>query len=259
MPSRAQLVTLLALASTRAQGPDEVVITEGPGYRVQFDVVTKAGPSKFVVHVRQQWAPYAAARFLELVRAGHFDDSRFMIVVPDRFTHFGISGDPQKQAARLLEQIKPEETAAVAKRNTAGRIAFVPSSDASAAPKSKTKKTMGLDKIIMPEVSWGEKDGAGSTQVMIHTANNTERFEGTALRPFGEIEGGGLSVVRALYAHQDQERPLDLQRVIDKGNEYLDEEFPELSKIVRATVLETWNERQLLVPKALAMRLKDEV
>ena len=167
MPSRAQLVTLLALASTRAQGPDEVVITEGPGYRVQFDVVTKAGPSKFVVHVRQEWAPYAAARFLELVRAGHFDDSRFMIVVPDRFTHFGISGDPQKQAARLLEQIKPEETAAVAKRNTAGRIAFVPSSDASAAPKSKTKKTMGLDKINMPEVSWGEKDGAGSTRSLL--------------------------------------------------------------------------------------------
>ena len=37
---------------------------------------------------------------------------------------------------------------------------------------------------------------------------------------------------------------VDMARVSTEGNAYLDAEFPELSTIVRATVIETWRERK---------------
>lgn len=52
-----------------------------------------------------------------------------------------------------------------------------------------------------------------------------------------------------MHVGTDHERPIELQQVMEKGNEYLDASFPELSKVLRATVLETWRERRLLVTR----------
>ena len=58
----------------------------------------------FVIHCRQDWAPYASVRFLELVCAGYYNDQRFMLVVPETFAQLGTRGDPKQHALPLLKR-----------------------------------------------------------------------------------------------------------------------------------------------------------
>src|SRR6266511_977130 len=52
-----------------------------------------------VIAVHRDWAPHGADRFLELVTAGYFDDSRFFRVVKGQWAQFGINGDPKVATA----------------------------------------------------------------------------------------------------------------------------------------------------------------
>jgi len=58
---------------------------------------------------------------------------------------------------------------------------------------------------------------------------------------------GGLSDVRKVYTHKSW--PVDMQKLNEEGNAYLDSTFPEMTRLVSASVIETWAERKLLVPK----------
>jgi hypothetical protein len=60
---------------------------------------------------------------------------------------------------------------------------------------------------------------------------------------------GGLSDVRKVYTHTDKSWPVDMQKLNEEGNAYLDSTFPEMTRLVSASVIETWAERKLLVPK----------
>ncbi len=173
-------------------GPNEEIVVEGPGYRVQFDLATTAGNTSFVVLVKEKWAPYASARFLDLVRAGFYDDQRLLIVLPDKVVQFGISGDPAKQAARMLERIKPEMDEEARRPNTAGTVAFLPMSDGKYKTQKNSVKEANVQSI---------QGGTGSTQIVIHMADLSE-FDAKSVRPFGELERGGLAALRTAHAHK---------------------------------------------------------
>jgi peptidyl-prolyl cis-trans isomerase A (cyclophilin A) len=67
-----------------------------------------------------------------------------------------------------------------------------------------------------------------------HSADNA-RLDGMGFAPFGKVEGDGMSVVKSIF--NCGERP-NQGRIQAEGNAYLDSEFPKLSKIVRAFIID---------------------
>jgi len=169
---------------------------------VQFDVETTAGEGSFTVLVHEDWAPIGAARFKELVTSGFYDDVRFFRVLPTFMVQFGLSGDPALNSEWRAKTIKDEP---VKVSNKPGYITFAKTG----APNSRT------------------------SQLFINYVDNA-RLDGMGFAPFGEVEGDGMSVVKKIYNCGEKPNQGQIQ---SSGNEYLDKNFPELSKILKATLL----------------------
>ena len=250
-PRRAVLtLSVLLLAALAAEpeyelAPGEELVTEGPGYRVKLELETAGGYNgSLVVHAQKEWAPFAADRFLALVRSGHYDGEKLILVAGSELQLGVYTPDPTTQQRRILERIKPEEGGSP-RSNTVGRVAFVPE-----LPAEKIKDYAKLD---LPTI--GNQNG-GNTRIMVHLADNAAKYDGAGMRPFGQLEFGGLAALRRAHSPmamvEDADgsgegsfaKRVDMARVSTEGNAYLDAEFPELSTIVRATVIETWRERK---------------
>lgn len=170
---------------------------------VLVDVETSKGA--FVIEVHPDWAPLGAARFLELVESGYYDDARFHRVVPDFITQWGLAGDPSVTALWIDAAIDDDPVVA---SNTRGRIAFA-----------------------------FTEPGTRTTQVYINMIDNV-RLDSTGFAPFGEIVAG-MDVVDAIYSGYGETsgggvRRGDQRRIVAEGNAYLDREFPLLDRLVRA-------------------------
>jgi len=171
-------------------------------FRAEFVVETTEGQQSFTVRVHPDWAPLGVDRFKELVEAKFYDDTRFYRVLPKFVVQFGLSGDPETNALWRSKPIKDDPVTAT---NKPGTITFAKTS----APNSRT------------------------TQLFINTQNNA-RLDGMGFAPFGEIEGSGMDVVAKLYNCGEKPNQGEIQ---SRGNAYLDEKFPELSKIVSVKLL----------------------
>src|SRR5579864_1685696 len=101
--------SLLSPASLHAKAPDV--------YKAQF-TTTKGD---FVIEVHRDWAPLGADRFYNLVKNGFYDDVAFFRVVPDFMVQFGMSGNPQIEAAWGHASVKDDP---VKQGNARGRITF---------------------------------------------------------------------------------------------------------------------------------------
>lgn len=172
-------------------------------YRVRFE--TTAGD--FLVEVHRDWAPRGADRFYNLVSQGFYDDNYFFRAVDDFVVQFGIPGDPQLAAVWSDATIRDDP---VEEMNTRGRVVF-----ATSGPDTRT------------------------TQLFINTGDNLH-LDTSGFAPFGEVVEG-MEVVRDLYSGYGDGPPSgsgpDQARIRQEGNEYLEEEFPELDKIEDVTVV----------------------
>jgi len=117
-----------------------------------------------VIAVHRDWAPHGADRFLELVAAGYFDDSRFFRVVKGQWAQFGISKDPKVSTAWRARTIPDDPRG---QSVTRGRVAF-----AFAVPNGRT------------------------TQIYISLRDNSYQDE-QGFVPFGEVVEG-MDVADAL-------------------------------------------------------------
>ena len=163
-----------------------------------------------VLEVTRAWAPRGVDRFIELVRAGYYDDARLFRIIKDRWAQFGIAGDPKvAQAWRGKtfsdDPFQPEHS------NIRGTIAF-----AFAVPNGRT------------------------TQVFINTRDNSATHDKEPFVPFGRVVEG-MDVVDAWYSdygetsgggiragHQDE--------AFLAGNAFFDATFPNLDRIRSATI-----------------------
>jgi cyclophilin family peptidyl-prolyl cis-trans isomerase len=170
-------------------------------FRVKFEVSTTKGEKEFTVLVHEDWAPIGAARFKELVEEKFYDDTRFFRVLPTFMVQFGLNGNPDVSSTWRSKTIKDEP---VKVSNKPGYITFAKTG----APNSRT------------------------TQLINYVDNG--RLDGMGFAPFGEVEGDGMSVVKEIYNCGEKPNQGTIQ---SQGNAYLDKSFPELSKIVKATVL----------------------
>ncbi|MCP4643559.1 MAG: peptidylprolyl isomerase [bacterium] len=155
---------------------------------------------KIVLECHPEWAPLGAARFRELVESGYFNGARFFRVVPNFVVQFGIAGDPELSAKWRTNDIKDDP---VVQSNRRGTLSF-----ASAGPNTRT------------------------SQIFLNLVDNG-RLDGMRFAPFAEVTKG-LDVMDAICAEY-LERP-DQGRIHAEGNAYLEEAFPNLDFIKKATV-----------------------
>jgi cyclophilin family peptidyl-prolyl cis-trans isomerase len=171
-------------------------------YRVRVE--TSKG--SFVMQVTRSLAPRGADRFYHLVQTGFYDNSRFFRVVAGRFAQFGIAGDPAlAQTWRKAEFPDDKESSS----NVRGAFAF-----AMTGP------------------------GARTTQIYICTDDSMKRQDGDGFAPFGRIVEG-MDVVDRLYKGYGENsgggmRAGHQDKLFEEGNAYLDREFPQLDRLIRA-------------------------
>jgi peptidyl-prolyl cis-trans isomerase A (cyclophilin A) len=172
-----------------------------------FTVVFKTTKGEFVVDVHRTWAPLAAQRFYNLVKAHFFDGVEFFRVVPKFVVQFGISPYPQVSKAWQNATI-PDDPVTV--HNTRGAVTF-----ASAGPNSRT------------------------TQIFINLGDNSN-LDNTGFAPFGAVVSG-IDVVDKLYSGY-ADSPTSKQTEMEaQGNAYLQKNYPKLDSIKTARVTQESN------------------
>ncbi|WP_437203192.1 peptidylprolyl isomerase [Planctomicrobium sp. SH664] len=168
-------------------------------YQVKFET-TKGD---FVVEVHPEWAPNGAEHFRKIVEAGAYDEARFFRLVENFMVQFGIPGDPKVAAEWRSKSLKDDP---VKQSNTRGMVTYAQTS----MPNSRT------------------------TQIFINFGDNSfldrQRFA-----PFGKVISG-MEVVDALNKEYG-EQP-DQGQIQTRGNAYLQDRFPRLDYIKKATVIE---------------------
>ena len=162
----------------------------------------------FVVEVNPLWAPRGAERFLELVRARFFDDSRFFRVRDKFIAQFGIAGNPA--VTRHWQDLEfPDD--AVRTSNVRGTFAF-----AMTGPNKR------------------------NTQIYINLVDS-KQLDAQGFSPVGRVIEG-MDVVDALYSGYGENAGGGLrlgkqEQMLNEGNAHLDRDFPKLDKLLKARVV----------------------
>ena len=174
-------------------------------YRVRVET-TKG---TFVMEVTRALAPLGADRFYHLVESGFYDNSRFYRTIAGRFVQFGIAGDPAiAQIWRKAQFPDDKESAS----NARGWFGF-----AMTGP------------------------GARTTQIYICTNDSMKAQDGQGFAIFGRVVEG-MDVVDSLYSGYGEHsgggmRAGHQDKLFEEGNAYLDREFPNLDKLIRAEIV----------------------
>jgi len=213
------LVVAMIFPACTGEAPGEEAGGSPPNPLLQPRSFTETAPADFavrlettkgeiVIQVTRAWAPLAADRFYNLVKAGYYDGIAFHRVLENFVAEFGIHGDPWVNAAWRQALMADEP---VRQPNTRGRVTFSKNT-----PNSRT------------------------VQVFISLKDNLS-LDGQGFSPFGEVTEG-MGVVEALYSEYGDGPPrgegVYQAMAIARGDEYLNEEFPLLDRIDRAVLVE---------------------
>lgn len=152
---------------------------------------------RVVMETRADWAPIGVAHFERLVEEAQFyDQCRFFRVVPNFVVQFGIAGEPEVQKEWKGTVLKDDP---VEYSNERGTISF-----ATSGPNTRT------------------------TQLFVNLGNN-EGLDGQGFAPIGRILGDGMEWIDKINSAHRQ-KPVQ-GKIVQRGNAYLKEEFPDLSYI----------------------------
>ncbi|MGI9626078.1 MAG: peptidylprolyl isomerase [Longimicrobiales bacterium] len=174
-----------------------------------FLVGVETTRGNFAIEVVRAWAPNGADRFYNLVRHGYYNDVRFHRVVDGFITQWGVSGDPALNAV-WYDRGMPDDT--VVASNTRGSIAYA-----------------------------FTEPGTRATQIYINMDDNS-RLDAQGFAPFGRVVEGMQAVVDSIFSGYGEEagggvRNGDQSALVADGNAHLDTNFPELDRLIRATIL----------------------
>lgn len=163
----------------------------------------------FEVQINREWAPKGVDRFYNLVQAGYYTDIAAFRVIDGFMAQFGIHGDPAvNEVWREAKIMDDERVPGVS--NTRGTMTF-----AMAGPNTRT------------------------TQLYINFGDN-KMLDSQGFHPIGEVMGDGMSVVDAWHSGYGEGAPMgqgpDQRRIQAEGNQYLADEFSELSYIKSITL-----------------------
>ena len=159
------------------------------------------------IEVTRAWAPQGADRFVNLIRHGYYDGTRFFRVTAGRWVQFGINGDPAIAKA-WRPKTMPDDPFITS--NVRGTVAF-----AFAVPNGRT------------------------TQVFVNMRDNSETHDKEPFTPFGRVLAG-MEFMDAVNAEHGEGpggiRAGKQDPYFDGGNTWLDREFPRLDYVKRAVI-----------------------
>lgn len=184
--------------------PDALTETAPETFRARFE--TSKGD--FVIEVHRAWSPIGADRFYNLVANGYYDNVRFFRVIAGFMAQFGMHGAPEVSEAWREHRIVDDP---VVQSNTRGFVTYA----------------MG---------------GANTrtTQIFINFGDNS-RLDGMGFSPFGQVVEG-MEVVDQINSEYGDTQPRgsgpNPPSIHERGNEYLDAEFPNLDFVRQATIVE---------------------
>jgi peptidyl-prolyl cis-trans isomerase A (cyclophilin A) len=159
-----------------------------------------------IIETRPLWAPIGVEHFHTLVENHYFDQCRFFRVVDNFMVQFGIAATPAVQKEWKSNILKDDP---VVQTNKRGTITY--------ATSGKNTRT---------------------TQMFINTPERGNgRLDKEGFAPFGEVISG-MEFVDAIQ-NKYKEKPAQ-GKIVNRGNAYLEEEFPDLSYIV--TIRDVSNE-----------------
>lgn len=173
-----------------------------------YTVTFKTTKGTFTIGVHRTWAPKAADRFYNLVKAHFFDGVEFFRVVPNFVVQFGIS--PFPSVSKAWEHATIPDDTPVGVSNGRGGVSF-----ASAGPNTRT------------------------TQVFINTGNN-QGLDSEGFTPFGAVDSG-LDVVDKLYSGYGDKPTPQQSQMMSQGNAFLQKHYPKLDYIKSARVTQESN------------------
>jgi len=166
-----------------------------------FRVAVATSEGDLTLFAKREWAPLGVDRFYTLVTNGFYDEIRVHRVVPGRVAQFGLNGDGLVNSAWMEEYIVDDPRVL---SNERGTLAFA-------------------------------KGGANdrTTQVFINLGDNLG-LDDQGFAPFARVVDG-MEVADAFFAEYGDgpprgDGPYQMQ-ALAQGNEYLDAEFPELTRI----------------------------
>ncbi len=168
----------------------------------QFFVKLETSVGDVVVEVNRSWAPIGADHFYKAVKEGFYNDARFFRVVPEFIVQFGISGDPETQAKWDKDVLKDDP---VKQKNVRGTLTY-----ATAGPNTRT------------------------TQLFINLGENTF-LDGQGFSPFGRVVSGMENVDKINAEYGEKPRQDYIEQL---GNRYLNEYFPKLDYVKKASIVE---------------------
>lgn len=188
---------------------DPIAAIETNGNVVELKVGNLDGAVGGTIRIQlyPELAPVGAKRFEELVAQAFFDDARVFRVVPGVLAQFGIHGDPEVQAKWRSASI-PDDP--VRMSNKRGTLVFC---KAASSPNSTGR----------------------TSQVVINTHDNTF-LDNEGFSPFGRVIEG-LDLVDRFFSgyHENEPNPGMIQA---KGDNYLRPNFPKLSYISKANIIQ---------------------
>ena len=172
----------------------------------KYKVRMETSQGDFTIEVERDWAPRAAVRFYNLVKAGYYQDCRFFRVLPGFIAQVGINGDPAVnqvwRGARIIDDARKQT-------NERTYVSF-----AAGGPNTRT------------------------TQIFISMKDNAPLDE-AGIVPFGKVSSG-MNVVEKLYTGYGDGPPNgkgpEQAKIQLEGNEYLQKNYPKLDYIKTATI-----------------------
>lgn len=175
----------------------------------QYKVRLNTTKGDIVLLVHRDWAPIAADHFYELTKMGFYNNNAFFRVLPGFIVQWGINGDPQVNQPWSNIFIKDDQPKVP---NKIGTVVFAKTGE----PNSRT------------------------TQVFINLGDNSGTLDPQGFTPFGEVIQGMDHVVQ-LYSGYGEGAPggtgPNQAAIADIGNPYLEEHFPKLDYIKKASII----------------------
>ena len=170
----------------------------------QVNLDTSKGP--VVLEIHRDWAPVGADHFYTLVKTHFFDEARFFRIVRNFVVQFGINGIPKTNRIWSNTDLRDDP---VKEHNRKGTLTY-----AKAGPNTR------------------------STQLFINLRDNLA-LDKDGFAPIGKVISG-MDAVESFYDSYGDMPPRgqgpDPSKIELEGNEYLQNRFPRLDYIRKATI-----------------------